>query len=208
MTSGFVTPKGFIPFDVDLYVKVEDCEPREFLTKNQRACILLDKTHASQPFFVVLVDTWYANKIVLGHCQRRGWQYITDIKSNRRFMYRKDSWRADKYAATLTDEACETRIINDDTYQFHDIEVYMDGLGDQLLVCSRRMNEETGRRGVWHFLLTSLRIVDPESVVRWYLKRWSIEASSFLCAWKNNKKVGVYTLSFSILPSEIGALRA
>ena len=175
VTSGYVTPKGFVPFDVELYVKEEDCMGKEFLTKNQLACHLLDEAHAIQPFCVVLVDTWYANKTVLGHCQCKDWQYITDVKSNRRFVYRGESWRADMYAATLTDDACEIRIIKDDTYQFHSIDVYIDGLGDQQLVCVRRRNEKKNEWGPWHFLLTSLRFSDPESVVRWYLKRWSIE---------------------------------
>lgn len=175
VTSGYITPKGFIPFDADLYIKQEDCHQDEFLTKNKRACNLLDAAHKTQPFNMVVIDTWYANNVVLGHCQERSWDYTTQLKSNRKFMHNNKSWRMDEYAAKLAEEDCLSATVKSKRYQLHGADVHLNGIGDHQLVVVRRWNSKKKRWGKWHFLLTSLRLAEPETVLRLYLRRWDIE---------------------------------
>jgi hypothetical protein len=160
---------GFVPLDVELSKKDNG------RTKNDIACVMIERTQQFKKLPLYLVDSWYANKQVLGKIRREESHYVTEVKSDRNATISCKKRFVREHERLIEEKEWTTVLINDVTYRYFQTSAYFKGLGSNNLVFSQKHDE---KENVWEetfYLITDILSLPGETVIRLFLKRNGIE---------------------------------
>ena len=168
-----------IPFGIRLYVKKEDCPALalEFKKTTQLAAELIGEFEPPEGLHVrVLFDSYYLCPVVVKSCRKKGFRFVSTLKSNRNLYKNGRKLKAGGYGSRLirhrrkkTYRMHKTR--GDVTYTYVDAGwLEVSDLG-QLHVVFSRKNGEPKALG----LVTDDPKLSPRQMIQAYDDRWSIE---------------------------------
>jgi len=172
------------PVGVRLYLKKEYCLTRgmPFRTKNELAAELVS---LYRPRFgkrvVVVFDGWYLNDQVIESVAKRGWRWVSRLKSNRRVVIGGRSWMVRDFIATLGgSDLQETGFIP----RSHELPI----IGCMRRGALRKVGEVVmifgcNEHGEWQSFASDLLNWPLERLMRVYDRRWEIE-----CCFRESKQ--------------------
>ena len=168
-----------IPFGIRLYVKKEDCPALalEFKKTTQLAAELIDEFEPPEGLQVrVLFDSYYLCPVVVKRCRKKGFRFVSTLKSNRNLYKNGRKLKAGGYGRRLI------RHRRKKTCRIHKTKGYVkytyvdagwldvSDLGKLHVVFSRK-NREPRTLG----LVTDDPKLSPRQMIQTYDDRWSIE---------------------------------
>jgi SRSO17 transposase len=167
---------GVVPVGIRLYLKAEYCNENQipFKNKNQLVEELLFHFRISKAVrTTVLFDSWYLNRTVINACEKRGYRYVSQSKSNRTIYVNEESFSVSEYAKRQRGMALKwTTYIprsQKSPVKAKSVLVRLNRLGKVRLVISRNEN------GDYVFLITDHLMLPMIEVIRRYDLRWEIE---------------------------------
>lgn len=186
VTTHYLNGRVEYPARLGLYVKRETClmEGRVFKTKIQLACDQIEAfTPPAGTRTVVLYDSWYFCRQIVEAARARGWDWVTQAKSNRIVFYKGRRMNVTQLAESLPEKRFRKVKVRGDAFTVCGLEVWMPKVGDVKLVVSR---EEDGFR----FYVTSRLDWSSRRVLEAYKVRQTIEV--FYRDVKQNLGLGEY----------------
>ena len=171
VTSHYVNGGVEYPAGFRLYVKKEACaeERLRFSTKIELAVEQI-KSFKPPPRTntVVAFDSWYFCSRVVEAAGSKGFDWVTQAKSNRIIKWRGKKMNVTELAESLPEDSFRNLLIGRDMYCVRGFRVWMNGVGRVRLVVSR---EEDG----FHFYVSNKVDWSERRVVSAYRRRQSVE---------------------------------
>jgi hypothetical protein len=142
----------FLPFDFCSYDKEQDDK-----TKNDHFIDIIDLAESRnlKPLYVQM-DTWYSSNNNLKAIQKKGWLFISQVKSNR--------------LVTLDDGESWVNVEDLELTEKQVLEVSLKGFG-KILICKKILKDED----VAYWITNDLTLTDHDRFVFHSTKRWDIE---------------------------------
>jgi hypothetical protein len=143
----------------------------EFKTKVQLACELIKEHLSRAKQTIALWDSWFMCKDMVEVAQKRGHNWIGEIKSNRVVFYEGRRYRLDELFEWMRTKGCFSDVIvNGELFQACRANVFVPKIGDVSIVVNvRSQTKDT------HFLCTDLVKCSVEVIVGHALERYRIE---------------------------------
>jgi hypothetical protein len=173
VTSIYQNSEVKVPDTLKLYGSKKKCQEKgkEFKTKVQLACEIIDEHTPFEKLTIFHWDTWFMCKEVVSRCRAHGYRWIGEIKSNRIVYYQKEKLHLNELKDRLRDEGRFVDVVVDgEIYQASKVNVYLPEIGDVSIV----VNVKADNRKV-HLLCTDLTELTVGEIVEHALKRHSIE---------------------------------
>jgi len=168
-----------IPFGIRLYVKETDCADLEvdFKKTTQLAGELIRSFNPPKGIKVrVLFDSYYLCPTVVKACRRKGFRFVSTLKSNRNLFKNGRKLKAGIYGKNLFRRARKKTLILCKS-SGHVRYTYVDagwltvgGLGELHVIFSRKKREPKALG-----IVTDDPALSPRSIIKAYDDRWSIE---------------------------------
>jgi hypothetical protein len=171
VTCHYVNGDSEYPVGLRLYVKRDTCEEEvlTFRTKIQLAVDQIKEFRAPpRTHTVVAYDSWYFCRKVVEACRSKGFDWVTQAKSNRVVKRRGVRMSVTELAESIPVESFRRLMIGRDEYTVCGFRVWMNGVGKVRLVVSR---EEDG----FHFYVSNRVDWSVRCVVAAYRRRQSVE---------------------------------
>jgi len=172
------------PVGVRLYLKEQFCleHGMTFKTKNELAAELIAAYRPRCAGRVIVVfDGWYLNETVVAAVVKRGWHWVSRLKSNRRVKIGDLFWIVRDFIETLGEaELRETDFIP----RSHELPIigclrrgWLRKIGEVVMVFGGNQN------GEWQTFASDLLNWSLEGLMRVYDRRWEIE-----CCFRESKQ--------------------
>ena len=186
VTSHYVNGDSEYPVGLRLYVKRDTCveEGLPFRTKIQLAVDQIKEFKAPRGAnTVVAFDMWYFCGKVVEAARSRGFDWVTQAKSNRIIKWRGARMNVTELAESVSAASFKQVKLGDDVYFLRGFNVWMNVVGKVRLVVSR---EEDG----FHFYVSNRTDWSVGRVVAAYKRRQSVEV--YIRDVKQNLGLGEY----------------
>jgi SRSO17 transposase len=178
--TAVISFRGFvIPFAISFYVKKELCKGLKvsFKTKTKLSAEIISEFEVPEGINVtVLFDTYYLCGHVLKSCKKKGFHWVSYLKSNRNITKNGRKLKAGKYAKNLFYRISKSSLtINDENktvnYQFINAGVMkVSKVGDVRIIVSRKNKNKKILA-----LVTDIIDLPASEIIKTYAKRWTIE---------------------------------
>jgi hypothetical protein len=168
-----------IPLGIRLYVKKEDCKALgvDFKKTTQLAAELITELKVPEGVAVhVLFDSYYLCPVVVKACRRKGFRFVSVLKSNRNLFKNGRKLKAGKYGRKLfAGKKKHTFAIHKSSglvkYAYVDAGLLdVNGIGKLHVIFSRKKNEPRTLG-----IVTDDPKLSAEQMIRIYDQRWNIE---------------------------------
>jgi hypothetical protein len=173
VTSLYVNNGVAVSEGLKLYGNEKKCKQKgvEFKTKVQLACELIKEHLSRAKQTIALWDSWFMCKDMVEVAQKRGHNWIGEIKSNRVVFYEGRRYRLDELFEWMRTKGCFSDVIvNGELFQACRANVFVPKIGDVSIVVNvRSQTKDT------HFLCTDLVKCSVEVIVGHALERYRIE---------------------------------
>ena len=169
VTHGLHSPEiGIVPFDLELYKK-------DGRTKNDIACVMIERTQRFKKLPLYIVDSWYSNTQVLGKIKNSGSHYLTEIKSNRNITINYKCRYAREHEKNIKEKDFKKIRIKETDYRFFQTSAFISGLGTINLVFSQKYDDNDKKWEETYYLITDVLSLSGERVIELFLVRGGIE---------------------------------
>ena len=168
-----------IPFGIRLYIKKEDCRSlgRDFKKTTQMAAELISEFEPPQKVKVkVLFDSYYLCPVVVKSCRKKGFRFVSVLKSNRNLFKNGRKLKTGKYGKNMfrnhkKKTLCICKSNGNVKYRYIDAGWMDVGKIGRLHVIFSRKNADPKILG----LVTDAPKLSACQMIRTYDDRWSIE---------------------------------
>jgi len=175
VTAVISSDEEILPYNLISYYRKEDCTDRKFKTKNQIASEIITSTAANRNISLVIFDSWYSNKIVIGACKKAKKDYITQIKSNRNVTINGHENAVRAFVKDIDEKDWELTIHNQSTFRIFATSAFISGIGSIHLIYCQKYDDSEKKWGATHFLISNLLKVPSMAILHKYLCRVGIE---------------------------------
>jgi SRSO17 transposase len=161
------------PISWKLYRRQGDCEGAgiPFVSKPELAeAILRDFTALPDTQVYVLTDSWYPSQEMLNACQAKGFQFISAVKSNRKFKATEGNLQVQQWQQSLPETAFDLVTVNATGYQVWSATGRLSSGHAVKLVINRVVTQEG-----WRYLISTDLSLSPQTILSHYLVRWEVE---------------------------------
>lgn len=162
------------PTSVKLYGNPKRCAEKgiPFKTKIQLCNEIIGEHRPEAGKTVVLIDSWYTVAEVISGCEKRGYDWIGDMKSNRIVFYDGRKMHVTELAALLRGRGQFTdAVIGGEVYHVAKVTAYIPSLKENATIV---IDVKADTKDV-HVLCTSLQGEDASTIIGYALKRAAIE---------------------------------
>lgn len=162
------------PSSVKLYGNPKRCAEKgmPFKTKLQLCNEIIDEHSPKARKTVVLIDSWYTVNEVISRCNKHGYDWIGDMKSNRIVFYDGRKMHVTELVALLRERGQFTDVIIDgEIYQAAKVTAYIPSLKENAAIV---IDVKADTKDV-HVLCTCLQEDAPSTIIGYALKRVAIE---------------------------------
>lgn len=180
VTTAFHTPEGCVPFETQMYFRKETAKQvsRKFATKNEIMCQKLKTASETIDFKYFVVDTWYANHIVIGEVKALKKLFVTQIKSNRNVTINHRKRAIKNHCREIPLSHYIYKTIDGNSFRYYETEGFISKIGPvRVLYCQMLQNDKT-KGSVWsdvNYIITNDMHSPAEFVIHIYLQRNDIE---------------------------------
>jgi hypothetical protein len=167
-----------------LYGNPKKCNEKgiPFRTKIQLCNEIIGQHRQVARKTVILIDSWYTGNEVISHCNKRGYDWIGDLKANRVILYDGKRMHISDLLNILRKEGQFTdTVIDGQIYQTVKVMAYIPSLKENVSIV---INAKADTKDV-HILCTDLQQEDVATIFRYARKRVTIENS-----YKDAKQLG------------------
>jgi hypothetical protein len=176
------------PISWKLYRRQGDCDEAgiPFVSKPELAeAILRDLIALPDTQVYVLTDSWYPSQEMLNACQTKGFQFISAVKSNRKFKTTKGNLQVQQWQQGLPETAFDLVTVNATGYQVWSATGHLSSRHAVRLVINRAVTQEG-----WRYLISTDLALSPQTILSHYLVRWEVE--NFYHVAKQSLSLGDY----------------
>jgi SRSO17 transposase len=124
----------------------------------------------------VLTDSWYPSQDMLNVCQRKGFQFISGVKSNRKFetldpsTQKVDDRQVQQWVQNLPEKVFDVVTVNTTGYESWSATGRLSS-GHRVKVVLNRAIGQTR----WRYLISTDVTLTPQTIISYYLVRWEVE---------------------------------
>lgn len=176
VTSAILSGDYVFPFSITCYYREEDCNHKEFMTKNEIAAEMIRSVKYNSKIRLVIFDTWYSNKIVIGACKAARKDYITQLKSNRNVTINNCRNAVRSFVKYIKKEEWELTIFKDSTFRYFSTSAFISKIGNVHLIYCQKYDTLNEKWGDTHFLISNLTNTNSVVILHAYLQRVGIES--------------------------------
>lgn len=185
VTGQLVVMGDSYPLDWKLYRRQAECESAgvPFFSKPELAEEIVRNF---EPFAdtqtYVLADSWYSSQHLLDLCQKRHFEYIGAVKSNRKFRTSGHNHQVQQWVNLMPNNAFDRVKVKGNTYKTWTCVGRLASDHDVTLVVNRRH-----RHKKWQYLISTDLTLSAQTILSYYLIRWEVEnfyrAAKQLLGW-------------------------
>lgn len=161
--------QGLIPFDEEIYI------PKQ-ATKNEIASYMIERLCRFKKPLCFVVDTWYANDIVISKLKQKGIRFVTQIKSNRNVNINRKKRYVREHEKHIKEKQFEECYVNNELYRAFSCDCFIHSIGNVKLVFTQKYDDEEKKWGETHYLITDMLSISDAQVIELYLRRGGIES--------------------------------
>ncbi len=177
VTCGFYHQDGFIPFDVQLYLKKQDAQKlhRQFATKNEIMCEKIDTVSIIHKPYLMLFDSWYANTTIFKKLKEHEIHFITQLKSNRNVTMHRRKRQIINHAKDIPIADYNVTTIDQRLFRYYETDGFISGVGTIKIIYTQMYLNDDKQWSDLHFIITDMLFLSAEQTIQLYLQRFSIE---------------------------------
>jgi hypothetical protein len=141
VTTHYVNKEIQYPVHLSLYIKKETCQKEQhtFKTKIQLAVEQINAfTPPANTRVVVPFDSWYFCRQIVEAVNARGWDWVTQVESNRISHYEGQQLNVTEFGNKLLEKQFKTVRVKGEVYKLFGCKVWMQKIGDVKLVVAKQ----------------------------------------------------------------------
>jgi SRSO17 transposase len=191
------------PVSWKFYARQAVCQAigRNFLSKIDLAQVIVrefEPLPGTQTY--VLTDAWYPSHDMLKTCARRGFFYISAVKSDRKFAAGQHNLQVQQWVQALPKRAFDLVTVNAQCYKVWSATGTLTNGQRVKLVINRTL----GTLGQpWRYLISTDLSLSAATILSYYLARWEVEnfyrATKQLLGWGDYQVRDLYAVERHIL---------
>ena len=167
--------KIVIPYAIEVYITKEQSQGLNlpFKKKTEIALEMIKDFEAdSDQEIIVLADSYYAGSKIIKYCRKRGYSFVSILKSNRVFEYKGHKTNVEEYSSRLFGRKKRQRIARIKNKKYYTVtrQVSLKTGGAVKVVFSKQPAHRTALA-----VFTTNTALPTNTILNAYSRRWSIE---------------------------------
>ena len=179
VTSNFVANNISIPLNYKYYLDKDNCEKhnKTFKGKSDIAIDFIESFNkpSNCDKIYCLVDSWYTSQKLIESCLTKGYHLIGALKSNRKISPLGISIQLKEFAKYIDPSSLDVVTVKGKKYRIYQYEGKVSNIENALVLICYEVNGDKLKPPV--YILSSDITLNSETVIKYYLNRWSIETN-------------------------------
>ncbi|WP_143761025.1 transposase, partial [Clostridium haemolyticum] len=179
VTSNFVANNISIPLNYKYYLDKDNCEKhnKTFKGKSDIAIDFIESFNkpSNCDKIYCLVDSWYTSQKLIESCLTKGYHLIGALKSNRKISPLCISIQLKEFAKYIDPSSLDVVTVKGKKYRIYQYEGKVSNIENALVLICYEVNGDKLKPPV--YILSSDITLNSETVIKYYLNRWSIETN-------------------------------